>query len=190
MSSHTRGVTGAGGRPPRVLPGLRLNCHGVALRCDRGEHEDLAADLGVDEHDVRVLLRQLGELNPDLPDDLAEFLRRLLDPHVSEPHRPTCSGQEPRAAAPGVWARGLDPTASRTIGNLSLPSSISTRSSGRPRPRPERGPTSGADQRGRSPVGQRRFSLLGVIQRPSDGPAGPETAQPRVLAEGHQAFGS
>jgi hypothetical protein len=32
--------------------------------------EDLAADLGVGEGDVRVLLRQLGEQTPDLPDEL------------------------------------------------------------------------------------------------------------------------
>jgi hypothetical protein len=43
--------------------------------------EDLAADLGVDEDDVRVLLRQLGEQTPEPPDDLVEFLRVLLDPH-------------------------------------------------------------------------------------------------------------
>jgi hypothetical protein len=43
--------------------------------------DDLAADLGVDEGDVRVLLRQLGEQTPDLPGELAAFLRRLLDPH-------------------------------------------------------------------------------------------------------------
>ena len=39
------------------------------------------ADLGVDERDVDVLLEQLGERDPELPDDLAGFLRRLLDPH-------------------------------------------------------------------------------------------------------------
>lgn len=43
--------------------------------------EDLAAELAVDEGDVRVLLRQLGEQTPKLPDDLMDFLRRLLDPH-------------------------------------------------------------------------------------------------------------
>ncbi len=43
--------------------------------------EDLAADLGVEEDDVLVLLRQLGELTPEPPDDLLEFLRLLLDPH-------------------------------------------------------------------------------------------------------------
>ena len=43
--------------------------------------EDLAGDLGVDEGDVRVLLRQLGEQTPDMPDKLAAFLRQLFDPH-------------------------------------------------------------------------------------------------------------
>jgi hypothetical protein len=42
---------------------------------------DLAADLGVDEGDVDVLLNQLSESKQELPDDLAGFLRRLLDPH-------------------------------------------------------------------------------------------------------------
>lgn len=42
---------------------------------------DLAADLGVDEGDVGVLLEQLGERAPELPDDLASFLRECLDPH-------------------------------------------------------------------------------------------------------------
>jgi hypothetical protein len=42
---------------------------------------DLAADLGVDEGDVDVLLGQLDERAPVLPDDLAGFLRDVLDPH-------------------------------------------------------------------------------------------------------------
>jgi hypothetical protein len=42
--------------------------------------DDLAAELGIDEGNVRVLLRQLGEQTPDLPDDLVESLRRLLNP--------------------------------------------------------------------------------------------------------------
>ena len=42
---------------------------------------DLATDLGVDEGDVDVVLKQLDERAPELPDDLAGFLRRLLDPH-------------------------------------------------------------------------------------------------------------
>jgi hypothetical protein len=56
-------------RPRRVtVPGM-------------GGTEDLATNLGVYEGDVRVLLRQLGEQTPDLPDELASFLRELLDPH-------------------------------------------------------------------------------------------------------------
>ncbi len=42
---------------------------------------DLATDLGVDEGDVRVLLRQLGEQTPEMPHELASFVRQLLDPH-------------------------------------------------------------------------------------------------------------
>lgn len=41
--------------------------------------QDLAADLGVDEGHVRVLLRQLGEQATEMPDELAAFLRQLLD---------------------------------------------------------------------------------------------------------------
>ena len=41
------------------------------------------------------------------------------------------------------------------------------------RPRPGHNPRSGADQRERPPVGQRLFSLSGVIPRPRDGPDGP-----------------
>ena len=41
----------------------------------------LAADLGVDEGHVRVLLRLLGEQATEMPDELAAFLRQLLDPH-------------------------------------------------------------------------------------------------------------
>ena len=43
--------------------------------------EDLAAELGLDEGDVRVLLRQLGEQTPDIPDELAAFIRQAFDPH-------------------------------------------------------------------------------------------------------------
>jgi hypothetical protein len=43
--------------------------------------EDLAADLGVDEGDVAVLLTQFGQRPPDVSDEAAAFLRRLLDPH-------------------------------------------------------------------------------------------------------------
>jgi hypothetical protein len=42
---------------------------------------DLAADLGVDEGDVDVLLELLGEQARDLPAELAAFLRDILDPH-------------------------------------------------------------------------------------------------------------
>ena len=54
---------------------------------------DLATDLGVDEGDVDVLLHQLGESKQELPDDLAGILRRVLDPHGSAPHRPSCPGR-------------------------------------------------------------------------------------------------
>lgn len=46
-----------------------------------GSSDDLAADLGVDEGDVRVPLRQLGEQTPEMPDELVAFVRDLLDPH-------------------------------------------------------------------------------------------------------------
>jgi hypothetical protein len=41
----------------------------------------LAADLGVLEGDVDVLLDQLDERAPELPDDLAGFVRMMLDPN-------------------------------------------------------------------------------------------------------------
>jgi hypothetical protein len=41
----------------------------------------LAADLGVSEGDVDVLLEQLGERQLELADELAGFLRELLDPN-------------------------------------------------------------------------------------------------------------
>lgn len=41
----------------------------------------LAEDLGVDEGDITALLDQLGERASELSDDLAGFLRQLLDPH-------------------------------------------------------------------------------------------------------------
>lgn len=43
--------------------------------------EDLAADLGLDEGDVRVLLRQLGEQTPEMPAELTDWIRRTFDPH-------------------------------------------------------------------------------------------------------------
>jgi hypothetical protein len=42
---------------------------------------DLAADLGVDEGDVAVLLELLDEPAVVLADELAGFLRGCLDPH-------------------------------------------------------------------------------------------------------------
>jgi hypothetical protein len=74
-----------------------------------GGTEDLADDLGVDEGDVRVLLRQLGEQTPHLPDELAAFLRGLLDPHreCTAPaglYWPGADDEPPRAYGP-------DPTA-------------------------------------------------------------------------------
>jgi hypothetical protein len=67
--------------------------------------EDLAADFGVDEGDVRVLLRQLGEQAPEAPDDLAEFVRRLLDPHAANRTGQLVLARSRGSAAPGVRAR-------------------------------------------------------------------------------------
>jgi hypothetical protein len=41
----------------------------------------LPADLGVEEGDIDVLLELLDERSPELSDELAAFLRRVLDPH-------------------------------------------------------------------------------------------------------------
>ena len=41
----------------------------------------LLADLGVEEGDIDVLLELLDERSPELSDELAAFLRRVLDPH-------------------------------------------------------------------------------------------------------------
>jgi hypothetical protein len=49
--------------------------------------EDLAAELGVDEGDVRVLLRQLRESAPEMPDELVAWIRQTFDPH-GEPTAP------------------------------------------------------------------------------------------------------
>jgi hypothetical protein len=65
---------------------------------------DIAEDLGVDEGDVDVLLEQLGESEQELPDDLAGFLRRLLDPHGE------------RTAPAGLYWPGADPQPRRTFG--------------------------------------------------------------------------
>jgi hypothetical protein len=69
-----------------------------------GSTEDLAADFGVAEGDVRVLLRQLGEQTPDMPDELAAFLRQLLDPHGE------------RTAPPGLYWPGSDDEPRRRFG--------------------------------------------------------------------------
>jgi hypothetical protein len=58
---------------------------------------EFAADLGVDEGDVDVLLELLDEHAPQLPDDLAGFLRDVLDPHGE------------RTAPPGLYWPGADP---------------------------------------------------------------------------------
>ena len=104
MSSHTRGVTGAGGRPPRVLPGLRLNCHGVALRWIVASREDLAATLA-STSTTFAFCSGSSASRPGPTRRPREFLRRLLDPHVSEPHRPTCSGQEPSSRTRRMGSR-------------------------------------------------------------------------------------
>ncbi len=74
--------------------------------------EDLAADLGLDEGDVRVLLRQLGEQTPDMPDELAAFLRQLFDPNGERTAPPSFywpgADDEPRRV---YGLGGPDPTA-------------------------------------------------------------------------------
>ena len=50
-------------------------------RRPRASSENLAADLGIDEGDVRTLLRQLGEQTPEVPDELAGWLRQMFDSH-------------------------------------------------------------------------------------------------------------
>ena len=56
----------------------------------------LAADLGVDEGDVDVLLELLDEPARELPDEVAGFLQRVLDPHGE------------RTAPPGMYWPGSD----------------------------------------------------------------------------------
>jgi hypothetical protein len=68
---------------------------------------DLAADLGVDEGDITLLLARLTDNEPDLaghhvPDDAASFIRRLLDPHGERTaptglYWPSADQQPPRA---------------------------------------------------------------------------------------------
>ena len=65
---------------------------------------DLAADLGVDPGDVDVLLELLDEPTPELPDDLASFVRELLDPHGE------------RTAPAGLYWPGSDDESRRVYG--------------------------------------------------------------------------
>jgi hypothetical protein len=55
---------------------------------------DLALDLAVDEGDVEVLLELLDEPARELPDELAGFLREVLDP----------DGERTAPAGPSGWA--------------------------------------------------------------------------------------
>jgi hypothetical protein len=64
----------------------------------------LAADLGVDEGDIDVLLDLLDEHSPELPDELAAFLRRVFDPHGE------------RTAPPGLYWPGTDGRPGGTYG--------------------------------------------------------------------------
>ena len=66
---------------------------------------DLATALGVSEGDVDVLLGQLGERVTRLPNDLASFLRSVLDPHGE------------RTAPPGLYRPGADPQPRRRYGS-------------------------------------------------------------------------
>jgi hypothetical protein len=95
---HVRGeppdqFAGTAGRPPSSRYGARMD-----------STEDLASDLGVDEADVVVLLRQLGESTPDVPNELASFVRRLLDPHGE------------RTAPPNLFWPGADDGPRRMYG--------------------------------------------------------------------------
>ena len=65
---------------------------------------DLAADLGVDSGDVDVLLGLLDEHALELPDDVAGFIRTLLDPHGE------------RTAPPGLYWPGAEPNPRRRFG--------------------------------------------------------------------------
>jgi hypothetical protein len=64
----------------------------------------LAADLGVGEGDIDVLLDLLDERSPELSDELAAFLCRVLDPHGE------------RTAPPGLYWPGADVRPRRTYG--------------------------------------------------------------------------
>jgi hypothetical protein len=65
-----------------------------------GSPEDRSADLGITADYVRVLLRQLGERTPDMPDEFAEHLRQLFEPHGAHAESPSLcrptAGEEPR----------------------------------------------------------------------------------------------
>jgi hypothetical protein len=63
----------------------------------------LAAYLGVSTGDVDVLVEQLGERELELPDELAAFMRQLLDPHGE------------RTASAGLYWPG-EATARRPVG--------------------------------------------------------------------------
>ena len=74
--------------------------------------DDLAADLGLDEGDIVVLLRELGEQTPEMPDELAAWIRRTFDPHGERTAPPGFywpdADDEPRRA---FGLGGPDPTA-------------------------------------------------------------------------------
>ena len=92
----------------------------------------LAADLGVDPGYVEVLLGQLDEPVLELPDDLAEFLRRLLDPHGE------------RTAPAGLYWPDAEPKPRQTYGwadRTRQPTMAATRSRSSPPRRGQRHPT-------------------------------------------------
>ena len=77
---------------------------------------NLAADIGVDEGDVDVRLDLLDEGSPVLSDELAAFLRRVLDRTVSAPCCQRSTGQrqiDGRVGRTGSAARTPPPDASR-----------------------------------------------------------------------------
>ena len=72
----------------------------------------LAADLGVDEGDIDVLLDLLDEHPPELPDELAAFLRGEFDPHGERtaPTRALLARRRPPQARGTYGLGGPDPT--------------------------------------------------------------------------------
>jgi hypothetical protein len=86
--------------------GARSQQHVHVTTVARHNHDHGAGrrNLGVDVGDVDVLLEQLDERDPQLPDELAAFLRRLLDPH-DERTAPASSGpaRTQSAGAPTGW---------------------------------------------------------------------------------------